>query len=102
MLEHAPHACVHACTLSLPRVLHQVMGREVIKPDGVFGPRTKQAFIDFQSQFGMPLGGDVTEQLKTVADVMRKAARHGAAPPAGEALGGGRGGGGRAHAASSR
>ena len=55
------------------------MGREVIKADGVFGPRTQQAAREFQLKFGMPLGGDVAEQLATVASVLRKAAGKGAA-----------------------
>jgi len=58
--------------------LNETMGRELVKPDGVFGPRTVQAVRDFQTRYGMPLGGDVAEQLRTVSSVLRKA-RAGAA-----------------------
>jgi len=49
----------------------QVMGRDVVKPDGVHGPRTKKALEDFQELFGMPIGGDLEEQLKLVSTVLR-------------------------------
>lgn len=55
--------------------LNEVMGRELVKPDGVYGPRTRQAVLDFQSRFGMPLGGDVAEQLGTVRSVLHRAAK---------------------------
>ena len=55
--------------------LNEVMGRELVKPDGVYGPRTRQAVLDFQSRFGMPLGGDVAEQLRTVRSVLHRAAK---------------------------
>ena len=55
--------------------LNEVMGRELVKPDGVYGPRTRQAVLDFQSRFGMPLGGDVAEQLHTVRSVLHRAAK---------------------------
>ena len=55
--------------------LNEVMGRELVSSDGVYGPRTRQAVLDFQSRFGMPLGGDVAEQLHTVRSVLHRAAK---------------------------
>ena len=55
--------------------LNEVMGRELVSSDGVYGPRTRQAVLDFQSRFGMPLGGDVAEQLGTVRSVLHRAAK---------------------------
>ena len=55
--------------------LNEVMGRELVSSDGVYGPRTRQAVLDFQSRFGMPLGGDVAEQLRTVRSVLHRAAK---------------------------
>ncbi|KAL1520675.1 hypothetical protein AB1Y20_022244 [Prymnesium parvum] len=51
--------------------LNQLYGREVVKPDGVYGKRTQKAVEDFQQLFGMPLNGDVFEQLQTVSRVLR-------------------------------
>ena len=47
------------------------MGKQVITPDGVFGPRTRAAIEEFQRVFGMPLGGDLAEQLNTVSQALR-------------------------------
>lgn len=57
--------------------LNQVMGEiggVTIKPDGVWGPKTRRAIEEFQTLYGMPLGGDLAEQLKTVSMVLRAAA----------------------------
>ena len=53
--------------------LNHVMGKHMVKPDGVYGPYTRRAIEDFQRTYGMPLHGDVAEQLNTVAAVMRNA-----------------------------
>lgn len=55
--------------------LNQLYGKEVVKPDGVYGPRTQRAAEDFQQLFGMPLNGDVNEQLQTVSRVLRGAGK---------------------------
>lgn len=55
----------------LQLTLNQLMGREVVKPDGVRGPRTERALRDFQTLFGLPARGDVGEQLETVIGVLR-------------------------------
>jgi hypothetical protein len=46
--------------------LNEVMGRELVKPDGVYGPRTRQAVLDFQSRFGIDIIGCVLIQLSSV------------------------------------
>lgn len=51
--------------------LNQLYGKEVVKPDGVYGPRTQRAAQDFQHLFGMPLNGDACEQLQTVLRLLR-------------------------------
>lgn len=55
----------------LQLTLNQLFGREVVKPDGVYGRRTRQALRDFQELFGMPIGGHVGQQLSTVIAVLR-------------------------------
>jgi peptidoglycan hydrolase-like protein with peptidoglycan-binding domain len=55
----------------LQLVLNQVMRREVVTVDGVYGPRTRTAIDDFQKLFGLPVDGDVAAQLKTVAQALR-------------------------------
>lgn len=57
----------------LQLMLNHVMGREFIKPDGVFGPNTSKALADFQHEYGMPVDGDVMAQLRTVSSVVRRA-----------------------------
>ena len=54
--------------------LNEVMGREVCKPDGVYGVRTRKALQDFQELFGLPISGDLEEQLKVVSQVLRNEA----------------------------
>ena len=54
--------------------LNQVLGRQFVKPDGVYGPKTRAAIEQFQADFGLPLGGDVAEQLKVVNMTLRAAA----------------------------
>ena len=68
----------------LQLALNTVIGTQTVKPDGVWGPRTRQAVQDFQSQYGMPLNGDVAEQLRTVSSVLRSA-RFGSASEAPDA-----------------
>ena len=51
--------------------LNHVMGKQVVRPDGVFGSYTRRAIEDFQRMYGMPVAGDLAEQLNTVATVMR-------------------------------
>ena len=51
--------------------LNHVMGKQVVRPDGVFGSYTRRAIEDFQRRYGMPVAGDLAEQLNTVATVMR-------------------------------
>ena len=58
----------------LQLALNAVMGNEAVRPDGVWGPRTRDAIEQFQQRFGLPLGGDVAEQLKTVRMVLMAAA----------------------------
>jgi peptidoglycan hydrolase-like protein with peptidoglycan-binding domain len=55
--------------------LNQVLGRQFVRPDGVYGPKTRAAIEHFQNEFGMPLGGDVAEQLKIVSMTLREAAK---------------------------
>ena len=40
----------------------------------VWGPRTREAVDTFQKTYGLPLEGDVAEQLNTVSSVLRAAA----------------------------
>ena len=54
--------------------LNTVMGNGRVKPDGVWGPRTREAVDTFQKTYGLPLEGDVAEQLNTVSSVLRAAA----------------------------
>ena len=54
--------------------LNQVMGRQIINPDGKWGPKTREAVSQFQELYGMPLGGDLAEQMKTVSMVLRAVA----------------------------
>ena len=61
--------------------LNQLYGRQVVRPDGVYGPRTKKAVEDFQELFGMPLHGDIGEQLTIVGRVLRGEGPGGAADP---------------------
>lgn len=56
----------------LQLALNQLMQREVVTPDGVYGPRTRTALTDFQSLFGLPAEGDVGQQLTTVMGVMKE------------------------------
>ena len=58
-------------TKLLQLTLNQLFGREVVKPDGVYGPRTRQALQGFQELFGLPIGGHVGQQLSTVISVLR-------------------------------
>lgn len=50
------------------------MGRKMINPDGIWGPKTRRAVDEFQQMFGLPLGGDVAEQVKTVSMVLHAVA----------------------------
>ena len=50
--------------------LNEVMGQQLVTPDGVYGPRTRQAVLEFESRFCMPLGTDLTEQLRTVRSLL--------------------------------
>jgi hypothetical protein len=50
--------------------LNEALGQQLVTPDGVYGPRTRQAVLDFESRFGMPLGADLTEQLRTVRSLL--------------------------------
>jgi peptidoglycan hydrolase-like protein with peptidoglycan-binding domain len=61
--------------------LNQLYGKEVIKPDGVYGPRTRTAVESFQELFGMPLHGDVGEQLQVVQRMLRGRADAGGVGP---------------------
>ena len=58
----------------LQLALNTVMGNGRVKPDGVWGPRTREAVDTFQKTYGLPLEGDVAEQLNTVSSVLRAAA----------------------------
>ena len=55
--------------------LSQVLGRQFVKPDGVYGPKTRAAIEQFQADFGLPLGFDVAEQLKIVNMTLRQRRR---------------------------
>ena len=59
--------------MSLNQVL-AMYGGTLVKPDGVWGPKTRKAIDEFQTQFGLPLGGDLAEQLRTVSTVIKQAA----------------------------
>ena len=50
--------------------LNELMGQQLVTPDGVYGPRTRQAVLEFESRFCMPLGTDLTEQLRTVRSLL--------------------------------
>ena len=50
------------------------MGKPVVSPDGVWGPRTRKAVDDFQRAYGLPLEGDVAAQLAIVTKVLKGAA----------------------------
>ena len=54
--------------------LNQVLGRQFVKPDGVYGPKTRAAIETFQQMYGLPLDGDVGEQLATVRMTLRAVA----------------------------
>ena len=58
----------------LQLALNTVIGTQTVKPDGVWGPRTREAVDVFQKRFGLPLEGDVAEQLNTVSQVLKLAA----------------------------
>jgi len=51
--------------------LKLVLGRDMVSVDGVYGPRTRKAIEEFQHTFGLPIGGDITEQLRVVLEVLR-------------------------------
>ena len=53
-------------TAALELALNQLMQREVVTPDGVYGPRTRTALTDFQSLFGLPAEGDVGDRKSVV------------------------------------
>ena len=57
-------------TRLLQLMLNQVSGKQVIKPDGIYGPRTQAAIEHFQQTFGMAADGDVAAQLRTVHAVL--------------------------------
>ena len=76
----------------LQLMLNQVSGREVVKPDGVYGPRTKAAIEHFQETFGLAAGGDVQAQLRAVhTALLAEARRRGAAGEAAEEAAAGNG-----------
>lgn len=54
--------------------LNTVMGKQLVKTDGAWGPRTREAVDIFQRTYGLPLEGDVAEQLNAVGQVLRQAA----------------------------
>jgi len=52
--------------------LIQVLGKKHgVVADGVYGERTRVAVEAFQETFGLPIGGDVSEQLAIVLSVLR-------------------------------
>ena len=55
----------------LQLALRQLMGRDDLVADGKYGPKTRRAIEEFQVVFGMPSGGDISEQLKIVSGVLR-------------------------------
>ena len=61
------YRCCHLQVLAM-------YGGTPVKPDGVWGPKTRRAIDEFQTQFGLPLGGDLAEQLRTVSTVIKQAA----------------------------
>ena len=69
----------------MPKWAHcpeQVMGRKMINPDGIWGPKTRRAVDEFQQMYGLPLGGDVAEQVKTVSAVLHAVAAEARTPDA--------------------
>ena len=52
--------------------LRQVLPRDVgVVVDGVYAERTRAAVVLFQETYGLPVGGEIGEQLHTVMSVLR-------------------------------
>jgi len=67
--ETVANANIKVLQLSLRQVLPRDVGVVV---DGVYGPRTRAAITLFQETYGLPVDGEVGQQLHTVMSVLRK------------------------------